>query len=80
LLFSPKSWPPTTNKMDGEKTLRDANLAKEKERMATLNLAALQRLDDKIVKVLGNAGHVALYSFDADKQEWVRRTASLSRY
>ena len=65
--------------MDGEKTLRDANLAKEKERMATLNLAALQRLDDKIVKVLGNAGHVALYSFDADKQEWVRRTASLQQ-
>lgn len=49
----------------------EAELAREKERMDNLNLAALQRLDDKIVKVLGNAGHVALYSFDPEKQEWV---------
>lgn len=55
-----------------EKQKGGESSGQEKERTNGMNLSVLQRLDNKITKVLGNAGHVALYSFDPDKQEWVR--------
>ncbi|EFA85504.1 hypothetical protein PPL_01461 [Heterostelium album PN500] len=37
-----------------------------------LNLSALQRLDNKIVSVLGTSTHVAVYKFDESSLEWHR--------
>jgi len=38
-----------------------------------MNFAVLQRLDPKISRILGTAGHVVLYKFLIDKQDWSRR-------
>ncbi|GAM29077.1 hypothetical protein SAMD00019534_122530 [Acytostelium subglobosum LB1] len=38
-----------------------------------LNLTALQRIDNKIVEVLGTSTHVAVYKFDEQSQQWHRR-------
>eukprot|EP01132_Coremiostelium_polycephalum_P008388 gene8388-10303_t len=38
-----------------------------------LNLQALQRLDNKIVSVIGTSRHVAVYRFDENVRQWFRK-------
>ena len=37
------------------------------------HLAVLKRIDGATVEVLGHAGHVVLYEFEQDKQQWKRK-------
>jgi hypothetical protein len=43
----------------------------DRSNSAKINLSVLQRMDDKISEVLGNAGHVVVYVFDNQAKEWV---------
>lgn len=37
----------------------------------THNLHVLQKSDPQIVEVLGTSGHVTLYTFSEEEQQWV---------
>lgn len=53
------------------------NLAVDGEGTRTLNLTVLQRLDPAVEDILITAGHVTLYDFDTDINQWVRVCAAL---
>jgi mRNA-decapping enzyme 1B len=47
------------------------NLAMDAEGTRLLNLTVLQRLDPAVEDILITAGHVTLYDFNIDKNQWV---------
>jgi mRNA-decapping enzyme 1B len=49
------------------------NLAMDAEGTRLLNLTVLQRLDPAVEDILITAGHVTLYDFNIDKNQWVSR-------
>lgn len=55
------------------------NLAVDGEGTRTLNLTVLQRLDPAVEDILITAGHVTLYDFDTDINQWVRVSAGSIR-
>ncbi|KAF0905454.1 hypothetical protein E2562_004423 [Oryza meyeriana var. granulata] len=49
------------------------NLAMDEEGTRVLNLTVLQRLDPAVEDILITAGHVTLYDFDTNLNEWSRK-------
>ncbi|KAM0872082.1 hypothetical protein ACQ4PT_038959 [Festuca glaucescens] len=49
------------------------NLAMDAEGTRLLNLTVLQRLDPAVEDILITAGHVTLYDFNIDKNQWSRK-------
>ena len=47
------------------------NLAMDEEGTRMLNLTVLQRLDPAVEDILITAGHVTLYDFDTNLNQWV---------
>jgi hypothetical protein len=48
------------------------NLAMDEEGTRVLNITVLQRLDPAVEDILITAGHVTLYDFDTNLNQWVR--------
>jgi mRNA-decapping enzyme 1B len=49
------------------------NLAMDEEGTRVLNITVLQRLDPAVEDILITAGHVTLYDFDTNLNQWSRK-------